>query len=196
MSMIPQESKLKYSIVDAGLQRFDRVKAFTELRACLKLYKSDAKLIYAWLGEGMSASDLLKITSIYRDPDDEVVKRIDYALIYEYYRTYPNGMKEQMYWVESPMLYTPKSLNVFVYYKKHGRLKEYMEDYMLSTMKVKPQIFNDYLTQMGKLSDRPKMQDPISKERIDNPNYWKREENSSRVIKLLTEMSVLYREKM
>ena len=63
-------------------------------------------------------------------------------------------------------------------------------------MKVKPQIFNDYLTQMGKLSDRPKMQDPISKERIDNPNYWKREENSSRVIKLLTEMSVLYREKM
>lgn len=195
MSFIPQESHLKYSIVDAGLQTFDRVKAFKDLRSGLKLYKPDAKLIYGWVGDYASPSDLLKITSTKRDPVEELLIRTDYALVYSYEREYPNGFRELMYWVELPMRFSPKSLNVFMYYQKRGMLKEYFEDYIKSTMKIKPNIFNSYLEQVAGLSTRPKMKDKKSNELIANPNYWKLENNTIRVLKAISEMGVMYREK-
>lgn len=195
MAKIAQESRLNYSIVEAGLLQFDRNKAFTDLRAGLKIYKPDAKLLYACIGDGMTYQDLLRSTSIYRSPEEDEIKRIDYVFVYEYLRTYPNGMQEQMYWVECPMLYTPKSLNTFALYQKNGKLAEFFQDYMRSTMKVKPQIFNDYMTQMARLSIRPKMIDPKTKDRVQNPHYWKLPENSEKVIRAISQMSIMYCER-
>ena len=193
--MVAQQSKLNYSIVDAGLQVFDRSEAFKKLLAGLKVYKPDIKLIYATVGEGMTPAELLKTVSIMRDADEEIVKRIDYVFIYEYVRQYHNLMSERMYWVECPMLFSPKSLNTFMYYKKRGGLKEYFADYMMSTQKIKPAIFNQYLTQVSHLSTRPKMVDPSTNEKMDDPRYWKRPENSKKVIEAVTQMSVMYRER-
>lgn len=193
--MIPQQSKLNYSIVDAGLQTFDRAEAFKKLLAGLKIYKPDAKLIYATVGEGMTPAELLKTVSIMRDPGEEMIKRIDYVFVFEYIRHYKDILNERMYWVECPMLYSPKSLNTFMYYKKRGRLQEFFADYMGSTQKIKPAIFNQYLEQEAHLDSRPKLTDPKTKERIQNPNYWKLPENSNRMIEAITKMSTLYREK-
>ena len=193
--MVPQQSRLNYSIVDAGLQVFDRADAFKKLLAGLKVYKPDIKLVYATVGEGMTPAELLKTVSIMRDPEEEVVKRIDYVFVYEYIRQYRNMMSERMYWVECPMLFSPKSLNTFIYYKKRGRLQEYFKDYMMSTQKIKPGIFNQYLSQVANLSVRPKMVDQNTKEKVDDPRYWKRPENSKKVIEAITQMSVMYREK-
>ena len=193
--MVAQQSKLNYSIVDAGLQVFDRSEAFKKLLAGLKVYKPDIKLIYATVGEGMTPAELLKTVSIMRDADEEIVKRIDYVFIYEYVRQYRDLMSERMYWVECPMLFSPKSLNTFMYYKKRGGLKEYFADYMMSTQKIKPAIFNQYLTQVSHLSTRPKMVDPSTNEKMDDPRYWKRPENSKKVIEAVTQMSVMYRER-
>lgn len=193
--MVAQQSRLNYSIVDAGLQVFDRSEAFKKLLAGLKVYKPDIKLIYATVGEGMTPAELLKTVSIMRDADEEIVKRIDYVFIYEYVRQYHNLMSERMYWVECPMLFSPKSLNTFMYYKKRGGLKEYFADYMMSTQKIKPAIFNQYLTQVSHLSTRPKMVDPSTNEKVDDPRYWKRPENSKKVIEAVTQMSVMYRER-
>lgn len=193
--MVPQQSRLNYSIVDAGLQAFDRADAFKKLLAGLKVYKPDIKLIYATVGEGMTPAELLKTVSIMRDADEEMVKRIDYVFVYEYVRQYRNLMSERMYWVECPMLFSPKSLNTFMYYKKRGGLQEYFSDYMMSTQKIKPAIFNQYLTQVSHLSIRPKMVDPKTQEKVDDPLYWKHPENSKKVIEAITQMSVMYREK-
>ena len=127
MSHISQQSHLNYSIVESGLLQFDRLEAFKLLRAGLKLYKPDAKLLYAWVGPGMSPADLLLMTSNMRDPDAEIIGKIDYLLVYAYIRQYPNGSKEMMYWVECPMLFSPKSLNTFMYYTKNNKVKEFFD---------------------------------------------------------------------
>lgn len=193
--MIPQQSRLNYSIVDAGLQTFDRSAAFKKLLAGLKIYKPDVKLIYATVGEGMNPAEIIKSVSIMRNPDEETLKRIDYVFVYEYIRNYRDILKEKMYWVECPMLFSPKSLNTFMYYKKHGNLQEYFTDYIQSTQKIKPVIFNQYLTQVSGLSVRPKIVDPKTNEKVDDPIYWKRPENTKKVIEAITQMSVMYRER-
>lgn len=193
--MVPQQSKLNYSIVDAGLQTFDRSTAFKKLLAGLKIYKPDIKLIYATVGEGMNPAEIIKSVSIMRNPDEETLKRIDYVFVYEYIRNYRDILKEKMYWVECPMLFSPKSLNTFMYYKKHGNLQEYFTDYIQSTQKIKPVIFNQYLTQVSGLSVRPKIVDSKTNEKVDDPMYWKRPENTKKVIEAITQMSVMYRER-
>lgn len=192
--MVPQQSQLKYSIVDVGFQQFDREEAFRELRAYLKSFKPELKLIYAWLGPGMTNSDLLKMRSIYRVPEEEEIKRMDYIFVYQFPQKLRTGSEMLMYWVESPMLYSPKSLNVFTYYRRQNQLNEYFKDFFRSSEKMKPYIFYQYLEQVEHLSQRKELVDKKTGEKTPNPAYWKNPENSEKVVRAVTKMSEMYRE--
>ena len=195
--MITNKSKLDFNIVKAGLQTFNRKKTFEDLLINIKQLKPELTLEYATLGEGMSPRDLFKMTSA-KGIDDVEIRRVDYVIVFSFSSQLKSSLSnttlsEKMYWVEAPLLFSPKSLNVYNYFKNEKRKNEFFEDMFNSAQKIKPTIFHNFLSQYGNLSNK--------KTSLDNSvqsadNYWKLEKNKNTVIDCITKMSVMYREKI
>ena len=117
---LKKESNYRNLIISdvVGL-KFDRAAFFTKLRSELKkrTANQNPKLKYAYLCKGMTAPDLFQMTSNMCTAFDNKLSWIDYVFIYEIDAKTPTGAP--MIWMECPMVFSPKSLNTFVYYRLH-----------------------------------------------------------------------------
>lgn len=182
-----KKSKLDFSPVDVANLSFNRMNLFKYLRASLKSYKPNMKLLYGYLNDGLDANKIIQMLSNTITAYDSFETKIDYCFAYSFIvrqRDPQTGemANQEMVWLEAPMFYTPKSLNTFAYYVNLNREKEFLDDYVNRPTFFGKWIMDDYLKEIMDL-------DLIHE---NAPNYWKNPRNAGNVMKAFAEMSNMY----
>lgn len=180
-----QLSELDYFPADVVGLKFDRAAFFTKLRSELKkrTASQNPKLKYAYLCKGMTAPDLIQMTSNMCTAFDNKLSWIDYVFIYEIDAKTPTGAP--MIWMECPMVFSPKSLNTFVYYYEKHMEDDYFRDYIRGAITFPAFVLQSALTHAG-----------LNLIHEKSPNFWRTEANAQTVIKAINEAASTYIKKI
>lgn len=179
-----QLSELDYFPADVAGLGFDRAAFFKKLRIELKkrTASQNPKLKYALLCKGMTPADVVQMTSNICSPFDNKLSWVDYAFIYEIDAKSESGAP--LIWMECPLMFTPKSLNTFVYFYEKKREDEFFKDYIRGSITFPAFVIQAALTKAGL---------ELMNERADN--YWKKPENSQKVLSVILNMAEQYKKR-
>lgn len=179
-----QLSELDYFPADVAGLKFDRAAFFKKLRLELKKRTASQNpvLRYAYLCKGMTPADVVQMTSNICSPFDNKLSWIDYAFIYEINAKSETGAP--LIWMECPLMFTPKSLNTFVYYYKKRKEDEFFKDYIRGSI-----TFPMFVMQAALVKEGLELMDEKS------PLFWKKEENAKKVLGVILNMAEQYRKK-
>jgi len=134
------------------------------------------KLFYDLINEYKKRRPELKLRYAYLNFNEKF--GIDYLLVFEGIGA-KNGMPTILY--DCPYIYTNRAIPGYRYCKRENLLDDFFEDafnFMTTLSKVR---FDEYVNSMINLS--------IKK---DNPLYWRKEENSEKLVKGLIDLALYY----